>query len=102
MRKPCIDENDPMIQQAITDLKQRILARYADAWFTVGYGEDPVGIYLNATINVDDAFEMMPLVNDRLHEIQVEQGLPVYLIPLEPRERSRPSNGAAAATASRP
>ncbi len=75
-------------QSAINELKAMIRRRYPPAAFAVTRGEDPDGIYLKVTVDVDDVDEVLDQVMlDRLFEIQVEQGLPLYLIPLQPTHR---------------
>ncbi|MGH2461862.1 MAG: hypothetical protein ACRDIY_23650, partial [Chloroflexota bacterium] len=56
--------------------------------FDVAHGDDPEGIYLKATVDLADVEEIVDQeLLDRLFEFQVEQGLPVYVIPLQPVER---------------
>ena len=79
--------DDPRIQVAIEELKSLIRGRYPEAGFQTYHGEDPEGVYLDAVVDVADTDEVMDLIIDRLLDIQVEQGLPVYVIPLQPVER---------------
>lgn len=80
-------ELDEPTQNAIEELKGLISQRYPGATFEVVEGEDPEGIYLLATVDVEDVEEVLDVVLDQLFTIQVERGLPIYLIPLEPLER---------------
>lgn len=82
-----IQENDPRIQKALADLEGLIHRRYPAATFDVAPGEDPEGIYLTATVDVEDTDEVVDTIIDRLLEIQVEQRLPVYVIPVRPLSR---------------
>lgn len=75
------------IQRALEELQGLILQRYPTASFQVSEGEDPKGFYLDATVDIDDVDEVLDVVRSRLYEFQVEQELPVYVIPLEPVER---------------
>lgn len=77
----------PAIADALTTLETLIRGRYPDVAFEVFEGEDPEGIYLRATVNLEDADEVMDVVIDALYQIQVEQELPVYVIPVQPVER---------------
>ena len=73
---------------AIDDLTALIRRRYPQAIFAVTHGDDPEGIYLKAIIDVDDVDEVLDQeMLDRLFTLQVEQELPLYLIPLQPTHR---------------
>ena len=50
--------------------------------FTVAVGEDPEGVHLTATVDLDHPDEVMDLVVNRLLELQIDEALPVYLIPI--------------------
>jgi hypothetical protein len=54
----------------------------------VSEGEDPDGIYLYAMVDLEDIDPVVDVFNDRLVDMQVEEGLPVYVIPTQPIERS--------------
>lgn len=84
--EPTIAVDDRM-QDAINELRDMIRKSYASAAFAVSHGEDPEGIYLDATVDIEDVDEVLDVVRDRLFQLQVEEGLPIYVIPLEPEER---------------
>jgi hypothetical protein len=85
-RRP--EKLDPRIRDALGELKGMILQRYPEATFEVSRGDDePESIHLTTTVDVDDPDEVMDLVVDRLLELQVEEGLPVHVIPIRPVER---------------
>jgi hypothetical protein len=67
--------------------KGLITARFPKATFIVEEGFDPEGIYLLATVDIADTDEVIAVVGDRLVELQVDEGLPVYVTPLRPIER---------------
>ena len=79
--------NDPRITHAVAELQTLIAARYPDATFAVEQGEDPVGTYLTATVDVADPDQVTDLIIDRLISLQVEEELPVYVIPVRPIAR---------------
>ena len=83
-RSVAIDERT---QEAIDELKGMIRERYPSAVFAVAHGEDPEGVYLDATVDIEDVDEVLDVVRDRVFELQVEEGLPIYVIPLEPEKR---------------
>ena len=80
--------NDPRIREALAELQNLILDRYPDASFTVSEGDDPTGVYLRATVDVEDLDEVLDVVIDRLLDLQIRERLPVYVIPVRPLERT--------------
>ena len=76
------------ITAALRVLEGLIRDRYPDASFEVFDGEDPEGVYLRATVDLDDPDEVMDLLVGALYEMQVERGLSVYVIPVQPLERA--------------
>jgi hypothetical protein len=78
---------DPRIDRALAELQRMIQAKYPAATFTIAQGEDPAGTYLTPTVDVDDPEQVFDVVADRLLELQVEERLPVYVIPVRPIER---------------
>jgi hypothetical protein len=79
MNTVAVDEKDPRIQGALTELKEMIQRRWPDAVFLTTRGFDPEGIYLIATVDVEDRGVVMDEIIDRLVDMQVEEGLPVYV-----------------------
>ncbi len=82
-----IKQDEPRIQAALSELQELIQQRWPEASFDVSHGEDPEGVYLGATVDIDDTDEVMDAIIDRLLDIQVEQRLPVYVIPVRPTQR---------------
>jgi len=82
-----LNETDPKIQGALTELRQLIQDRYPSARFSVYRGEDPEGIYLGTTVDVEDTDEVVDVFIDRLIDLQVEEQLPVYVVTSRPVER---------------
>jgi hypothetical protein len=80
-------EITPPIEATIAELKGMITVRFPDATFAVRERYDPPGISLVATVDIDDTDEVFAVVVDRLVDIQVEEGLPVYVVVLQPIER---------------
>lgn len=79
---------DAPTQAALDDHQGMIRRRYPTARFAVAQGDDPEGFYLRATVDVADVDEVVDHeLFDRLFDYQVEQGLPVYVIPIQPIER---------------
>ena len=61
--------------------------RWPEASFEVSQGDDPDGIYLDTTVDIEDTDEVMDVVIDRLLELQVEEGLPIYVIAGRPLDQ---------------
>lgn len=79
---------DPRIQAAIAELVRMIESRYPSATFDISLGEDnPEAIHVTATVDVDDPDEVVDLIIDRMLHIQLDDGLPVYVIPVRTPER---------------
>ena len=65
-----------------------IAAVYPGTAFEVTSGEDdPDIIQLIATVDVEDTDDVMDVVIDRLLELEVDEGLPIYLVPIHLPER---------------
>lgn len=74
-------------QSALAELQQMIREGYPGATFALSHGDNPEGEYLIATVDVEDTDEVVDVFIERLVEMQVEEGLPVYVIPVRPLER---------------
>lgn len=83
------NQNESRIERAVAELQAMIVARYPEATFAVWQGEDPVGTYLTATVDVPDTDEVTDLIIERLIAMQVEEELPVYIIPVRPIARTQ-------------
>jgi hypothetical protein len=77
----------PRMEDALRELQGLITAHFPQAAFVVEEGFDPKGIYLVTTVDITDTDEVIAAVGDRLVELQVDEGLPVYVTPLRPIER---------------
>ncbi len=79
--------SDIRIQEAVAELEGLIRRQYPEAAFSVGWGHDPEGVYLTPTVDVEDTEEVFDVVVDRLLEFQIDENLPIYVIPVRPIER---------------
>jgi hypothetical protein len=77
----------PAIAAALREIQGRIAARYPEATFEVEEGSEPPGIYLIVTVDVPDTSAVFDLVVERLLELQIDEGLPVYVTPVRPTAR---------------
>lgn len=82
------DELAPRARSAVDELEALILHRYPDATFRVTRGpDDTEAIHLVATVDVDDPDAVLDTVMDRMMDLQIEDDLPIYVIPVRPPER---------------
>ena len=77
----------PAMEKAVNELKGTIAERFPQASFVVEVGFDPKGVYLVTTVDIADTDEVIDVVGDRLVELQVDEGLPIYVTPLRPIQR---------------
>jgi hypothetical protein len=77
----------PRMDDALRELQTLITGRFPEATFVVEEGSDPVGVYLVTTVDIPDTDEVVAAVGDRLIDLQVDEGLPIYVTPLRPIER---------------
>jgi hypothetical protein len=81
-------EHSERMTSAIDELVARIKARYPDAQFEVSHGVDePESIHLTTIVDINETEDIVDLVIDRLLELQIEERLPIHVIPLRPVER---------------
>ena len=74
----------PRMQEAIDELKGLITAYFPQAAFVLEEAFDPEGVYLVTTVDIADTDEVIDVIGDRLVELQVDEGLPLYVTPLRP------------------
>ncbi len=79
-----VREISPQEQNARDDFERLIRARYPDATFDVSVGGEPDGVYLTVTVDLDIAGEVIDHILDRLLEVQIDEGLPVYVVTARP------------------
>lgn len=86
MFDPCFEriENDPRVVDALSEFSERIADRYPEATFVVERGEDPPGIYLVATVDVEDTGVVSDLIADRMLSLQIDEGVPLYVTVVRP------------------
>ena len=77
----------PAMEKAVNELKGTISERFPQASFVVEEGFDPKGVYLVTTVDIADTDEVIDVVGDRVLELQVDEGLPIYVTPLRPIQR---------------
>lgn len=77
----------PRMQAAVAELQDLIRGRYPEARFSVDEGLDPAGVYITATVDVEDTDEVVDVFIDRLVELHIAEELPLHVIPVRPLER---------------
>jgi len=78
----------PKVVRAVEELEGMVRAHYPSATFQVARAaDDPESILLWTTVDVDDPDEVGDLVLDRLLEMQIDEGIPIHLIPVRTPER---------------
>jgi len=83
-----MQEMSAQMRRAIKELEGAIGHRYPTATFEVSRGEDdPEAVHLTTTVDLDDPDEVLDLVIARVMELQVEEKLPLYVIPVRTPER---------------
>ncbi len=77
----------PHMQAAIMELQGLIQQHYPDTTFEVVHGDDPTGIYVLATVDVEDTEAVVDIYIERLLELQIDAGRAVYVVPVRPLAR---------------
>jgi hypothetical protein len=78
----------PREKAALAELQGIIREHYPAALFSVRRGvDDPAAVELWTTVDVEDTDLLLDHVIDRVMELQIEDGLPVHVIPVRPRAR---------------
>lgn len=83
MKHPDSERFGPEIESALEELRARILERYPAAAFDVFHHDDPDGVRLRVTVDVEDSDTVLDTVIDTLYDVQVERHLPIYVIPVQ-------------------
>jgi hypothetical protein len=79
----------PRLEAAVHELKELVRERYPDATFRLTRSpEDRRIILLKPIVDIEDRDEVMDAVIDRLVELQSEEQLPIFVVPIRPQARS--------------
>ena len=74
------------IQGVLEEFQRLIAERYPEATFAVEVGGEPDGVYLMVTVDLEDTEEVLDVIIERLLEVQIDELLPVYVIPIRPED----------------
>jgi hypothetical protein len=72
----------PAMQRAVDELQETIRHRYADASFRIADDPEGAGINIWTSVELDDPEEVLDLVLERVLEFQVDEELPIHVIPI--------------------
>jgi len=82
-----VAQTDERIKHALVELQDLIVTAFPGAVFEIYSGSDPDGTYLEAMVDVEDLNDLLDVFIDRLVDMQVEERLPVYVVPAHTPER---------------
>ncbi len=76
--------------ESIHELQRLIRERYPTATFQVQRGaDDAESVHLLATVDLEEPDVVMDLVLERMMQLQIDDELSVFVIPLRPIERAQ-------------
>jgi hypothetical protein len=78
---------DPRMTAAIAELTDLIRNAYPETTFITDTDEHEGMVFVTAIVDVDDPDEVVDRFIDRLVTLQVDQGLPLHVIPIRTPER---------------
>jgi|SRR5579883_1237296 hypothetical protein len=88
---------DPRMAAAVEELRALISARYPGSTYELAAGDDPEGLYLTVIVDADDPDEVVDLFVDRLLKLQIDERLPLYVVPIRTAQRRDKRFGSPAA-----
>lgn len=83
-----IPSSDIGLQAALDELRTIIRRHYPEARFDVTRGlDDPAIVELVAIVDIDEPDRVLDVVIDRQMQLQIEDGLPIFVVTERPPER---------------
>jgi hypothetical protein len=73
---------DPRMAAAIAELTDLIRGSYPETTFITDVDEHEGAVFVTAVVDVDDPDEVVDVFIDRLIALQVDDGLPLHIIPV--------------------
>jgi hypothetical protein len=74
---------------AVDELKDLIRERYPDATFRIARDPDIAnGVNIWTAVDLEDTSEVLDFIMDKLLQLQIDDGLPVLVVPVHTPERS--------------
>lgn len=78
---------DARVRAAITELEGLVLQRYPEAQFEETLGEDPTAVFLVTTVDVENEWDVLDLVRERISHWVLDERVPVYVAPVRTPKR---------------
>ncbi|MGE3271886.1 MAG: hypothetical protein AB7P40_24240 [Chloroflexota bacterium] len=79
---------EPKMEAALDELRACILAHFPQATFRVVPSPEERGaVHLKAMVDVEDTDAVIDLIIDRMMQFQIDEGLPLYVVPVRTPER---------------
>lgn len=75
---------EPRILAAVEELKRLVLKRYPGAEFDVFSSTNVNGVYMRIFVDIDDPGDVNEAILDRVVEMQIDEGLPIYPVAVRP------------------
>lgn len=69
------------MEEAIVEMKTLISKHYPTTTFFVYEWDDPEGIFLSAVVDTEDLEVVTDLFLSRMVDLQVDEGLPLFVVP---------------------
>ena len=89
------EDLDPRMESALEELRGMIARPYPTASFEISRSQDePDNVHLRVIVDLDDADEVLDLVSERLLHLQIEERIPLHVIPIRTPERVLATMGA--------
>src|SRR6185437_10131412 len=87
-------EISPRMETAVDELRRLIRTHYPDAQFSVRPSPDDANVvHLIAVVDTENLDDVLDGVVDRMMEIQIEESLPVYVVPVRPLRQQTQNTG---------
>jgi hypothetical protein len=80
--------SNPRMMAAIEELTNLIRDRYPETTFSTELGEHEESVFVTAVVDVDDPDEVVDCFIDRSVTLQVDEGLPLHIIPIRTPARN--------------
>jgi hypothetical protein len=71
----------PRMKAAIAEMKSLISKHYPTTTFSVYEWDDPEWIFLSAVVDTEDLEAVTELFISRMVDLQVDEGLPLFVVP---------------------
>jgi hypothetical protein len=73
---------DGRVRAAVVELSELVRRQHPEATFDVVEGEEPGTVWMWTTVDLVDTDPVVDLVIDRTMDLLVDDGIPIYVLPL--------------------